>query len=166
MKRFHVHVAVKDLGEGIRFYSGLFGAQPSVERSDYAKWMLDDPRVNFAISSRLDKTGLNHLGFQVESSAELAGMRDQLTAADSSMREEKDKACCYARSDKYWVKDPAGIAWETFHTLSAAPVYEDPDPQVSDAAGCCVALAPVEETSACCVEQQAEPAAAKRGCCT
>lgn len=166
MKRFHVHVAVKDLSESIRFYSSLFGAPPSVERADYAKWMLEDPRVNFAISNRLDKTGLNHLGFQVDSSAELTGMKDQLVAADAAMTEETGKACCYARSDKYWVKDPTGIAWETFHTLGSAPVYEDSHSQVDEASGCCVPLAQIEQSSACCVEQKAETALAKRGCCS
>ena len=166
MKRFHVHVAVKDLGESIRFYSRLFGAPPSVERPDYAKWMLEDPRVNFAISSRLDKTGLNHLGFQVDSSSELAGMKDQLLSADAAMTEESGKACCYARSDKYWVKDPAGIAWETFHTLGSAPVYEDADFNLGEgASACCTPLAQTETAAACCVEQEVEPVA-KRGCCS
>lgn len=165
MKRFHVHVAVKDLNESIRFYSSLFGAPPSVERPDYAKWMLEDPRVNFAISNRLEKTGLNHLGFQVDSSSELAGMKDQLLAADGAMTEESGKACCYARSDKYWVKDPAGIAWETFHTLGAAPVYEDTDAKVGEESGCCVPLAQIEQSSPCCVEQRPAPQAV-RGCCS
>jgi len=165
MKRFHVHVAVKDLGESIRFYSSLFGTSPSVERHDYAKWMLEDPRVNFAISSRLDKAGLNHLGFQVESSSELKGMKDQLFSADASMTEESGKACCYARSDKYWVKDPTGIAWETFHTLSSAPVYEEADVNIGEASGCCVPLAQTDETGVCCVEKREEPTT-RRGCCS
>jgi len=163
MKRFHVHVSVEDLGKSIRFYSSLFGAPPAVERADYAKWMLEDPRVNFAISNRLDKTGLNHLGFQVDSSSELAGMKDQLLSADAAMTEESGKACCYARSDKYWVKDPTGIAWETFHTLGSAPVYEDTDLS-KESAACCTPLAQTAATSACCVEQKAEPIP-KRGCC-
>ncbi len=165
MKRFHVHVAVKDLGESIRFYSSLFGAPPSVERSDYAKWMLEDPRVNFAISNRLETTGLNHLGFQVDSSLELASMKDQLVSADAAMTQESNKACCYARSDKYWVKDPTGIAWETFHTLSSAPVYEETDSKVGEASGCCVPLAEAEPASPCCVESKVDPVA-QRGCCS
>lgn len=166
MKRFHVHVAVTDLGESIRFYSSLFGAPPSVERPDYAKWMLEDPRVNFAISNRLDKTGLNHLGFQVDSSSELAGMKDQLLSADAAMTQESGKACCYVRSDKYWVKDPTGIAWETFHTLGSAPVYEDTEFNLGEGtSACCTPLAQTEAAPACCVEQKAEPIA-KRGCCS
>jgi catechol 2,3-dioxygenase-like lactoylglutathione lyase family enzyme len=165
MKRFHVHVAVRDLSESIRFYSSLFGTPPSLERADYAKWMLDDPRVNFAISNRLEKTGLNHLGFQVDSSAELVDMKDQLVAADGSMTEESGKACCYARSDKYWVKDPAGIAWETFHTLRAAPVYEDTDTQAGGESACCVPLVQTEQSSACCVEHNPEPQV-QRSCCS
>ena len=123
MKRFHVHVAVPDLAQSVRFYSTLFGAEPSVRKDDYAKWMLDDPRVNFAISARGRASGVNHLGFQVESGDELEAMHTQLAAADSAVLAEKSANCCYARSDKYWVTDPAGIAWETFHTLDTAPTY-------------------------------------------
>lgn len=129
MKRLHVHVSVKDLSESIRFYRTLFGAEPSVTQPDYAKWMLEDPRVNFAISMNRQPAGLNHLGFQVESDEELRGMRAQLQAADARMVEEGEQSCCYAKSDKYWVTDPTGIAWETFHTLSGIP-----EPQ---SAGCC-----------------------------
>jgi catechol 2,3-dioxygenase-like lactoylglutathione lyase family enzyme len=125
MKRFHVHLSVAELSESVRFYSELFGAEPTVRKPDYAKWMLDDPRVNFAISSRRQAAGLNHLGFQVESDEELRGMQAQLQAADARMIEENEQPCCYARSDKYWVTDPTGIAWETFHTLSSIPVYAE-----------------------------------------
>ena len=125
MKRFHVHVAVANLDDGIHFYSKLFGSEPTVQKPDYAKWMLEDPRVNFAISSRGNLAGVNHLGFQVDSTDELKGMEAQLTAADSALVKECATSCCYARSDKYWVKDPAGIAWETFHTLESIPVYGD-----------------------------------------
>ncbi|HEY7943508.1 MAG TPA: ArsI/CadI family heavy metal resistance metalloenzyme [Casimicrobiaceae bacterium] len=123
MKRFHVHVAVPDLQASIRFYSTLFAAEPTVRKDDYAKWMLDDPRINFAISTGGPAGGVDHLGFQLESSAELRSMEAQLQAADQGMTVEKNADCCYARSDKYWVTDPSGIAWETFHTLSGAPVF-------------------------------------------
>jgi catechol 2,3-dioxygenase-like lactoylglutathione lyase family enzyme len=123
MKRFHIHVSVDDLAKNIRFYSTLFGTQPARVEADYAKWMLEDPRINFAISTRRQPVGVNHLGFQVDSANELLGMRAQLTAADARMIPEREQACCYARSDKYWVTDPTGIAWETFHTLGSIPVY-------------------------------------------
>jgi len=122
MKRMHVHVAVEDLDRCVRFYSALFATEPSVLKPDYAKWMLEDPRVNFAISMNRQPVGVNHLGFQVESDEELRGMRAQLEAADARMMEENEQPCCYAKSDKYWVTDPTGIAWETFHTLGRIPV--------------------------------------------
>ncbi|HZO21617.1 MAG TPA: ArsI/CadI family heavy metal resistance metalloenzyme [Steroidobacteraceae bacterium] len=123
MKRFHVHVSVSDLTESVSFYSQLFGVEPTVHKADYAKWMLEDPRVNFAISSQRQPVGLNHLGFQVESDEELHRMRTQLAAADARMIQEQAQPCCYSRADKYWVTDPTGIAWETFHTLGSIPVY-------------------------------------------
>src|SRR6202047_2247925 len=117
MKRLHVHVSGDDLAQSIRFYSTLFAAEPTVRKADYAKWMLDDPRVNFAISQRGYPVGVNHLGFQVDSADELAAMRAQLTSADHALVEQSGAACCYANSDKCWVTDPTGVAWETFHTL-------------------------------------------------
>lgn len=123
MKRFHVHVAVPDLAESIDFYSRLFGAEPAVRKHDYAKWMLDDPRVNFAISQRGGHPGVNHLGFQLDSDAELQTAHERLVAAGRGIRAEKGAACCYARSDKYWVTDPAGLAWETFHSLGSIPLF-------------------------------------------
>jgi len=143
MKRFHVHVAVADLDSSIRFYSSLFGAQPAVTKDDYAKWMLDDPRVNFAISRRGDTPGVNHLGIQVESDEELLEMRGRLSKADAPVVEQANAACCYAASNKHWVQDPQGLAWETFHTLSAIPVFGE-DTRTSlgripvKAAACCV----------------------------
>ena len=125
MKRLHIHVSVKDLPASIRFYQALFGAEPSVTRPDYAKWMLEDPRINFAISRRQQPIGVNHLGFQVDSNEELRSMHAQLEAADRRLIQEDAQPCCYARSDKYWVTDPTGIAWETFHTLGNIPVYGD-----------------------------------------
>lgn len=166
MKRFHVHVAVPDLSESIRFYSTLFGAEPAVRKDDYAKWMLDDPRINFAISHRGGASGVNHLGFQVDSDAELESIHGQLAAADSAIVAEKNVSCCYARSDKYWVTDPSGVAWETFHSLGSVPVYgEDSATRGDEAkAGCGSAPAAGKETkSGCCA-----PAAgteAKSACC-
>ena len=128
MKRLHIHVCVDNLAQSIRFYSTLFGTEPSRVETDYAKWMLEDPRVNFAISQGRFTAGVNHLGFQVDSADELRGMRAQLQAADSCMIEENQQRCCYARSDKYWVTDPTGIAWETFHTLGDIAVYGEDTP--------------------------------------
>lgn len=122
MKRMHLHLAVEDLDRNIAFYSHLFGAAPSVHKPDYAKWMLDDPRINFAISTRGAKPGLDHLGIQVESAGELEAVRGHLAAADAGVEAESSE-CCYARSDKYWVQDPQGIAWEAYHTLGAIPVF-------------------------------------------
>jgi catechol 2,3-dioxygenase-like lactoylglutathione lyase family enzyme len=118
MKRFHVHVAVDDLNANIRFYSAVFGAEPSVRKPDYAKWMMEDPRINFAISQRGAKAGLDHLGLQVDTDEELSALRSQVAAAEISRHEQPDATCCYARSDKYWITDPQGIAWETYHTLA------------------------------------------------
>src|SRR3954471_1931983 len=123
MKRFHVHVAVHDLQQSIRFYSALFAAQPAVLKDDYAKWMLDDPRVNFAISTRANKAGLDHLGIQAESSDELELIGTRLAQADVSTTPQKGASCCYAKSDKYWTIDPQGVAWESFNTLDSVPVY-------------------------------------------
>ena len=123
MKRLHVHVSVDDLAQSTRFYSTLFAVEPTVLKDDYAKWMLDDPRVNFAISSRSAKTGLDHLGIQAENGEELEDIGSRLAQADVSVTAQKDASCCYAKSDKHWITDPQGVAWETFHTLEAAPTY-------------------------------------------
>ncbi len=123
MRRFHVHVSVSNLQESIRFYSTLFGIEPARVEADYAKWMLEDPFVNFAISQRQAKVGLDHLGFQVAEAVELHAAHGRLQAADATMVKQTDAACCYARSDKYWVTDPSGIAWETFRTLNSIPVF-------------------------------------------
>jgi catechol 2,3-dioxygenase-like lactoylglutathione lyase family enzyme len=123
MKRLHVHVAVHDLQQSIRFYSALFAAQPAVTKVDYAKWMLDDPRVNFAISTRGREAGLDHLGIQAENGEELEEIGSRLAQAEVSALPQKNASCCYARSDKYWTLDPQGIAWESFHTLDSVPVY-------------------------------------------
>ena len=123
MKRLHVHVAVHDLQQSIRFYSALFAAEPAVKKDDYAKWMLDDPRVNFAISTRGGKAGLDHLGIQAENGAELEDLGYRLAQADVAITAQKGASCCYAKSDKYWTLDPQGIAWESFHTLDSVPMY-------------------------------------------
>jgi catechol 2,3-dioxygenase-like lactoylglutathione lyase family enzyme len=123
MKRFHVHVAVNDLEQSIRFYSALFGTDPAVKKPDYAKWMLEDPRINFAISDRGSKTGVDHLGLQAENGAELEEIGTRLAQADVSTSAQKGANCCYAKSDKYWTIDPQGVAWESFHTLDNVPVY-------------------------------------------
>ena len=158
MKRFHVHVSVEDLNQSIRFYSTLFGSEPAVVKGDYAKWMLEDPRVNFAISQRGGKAGINHLGLQTDSDEELELLHGQLQQADVAAHAEKDAACCYALSNKYWVTDPTGIAWETFHTLGAVPTFSGEDSAEPSAAGCCTpadpakvaATIPVRSATACC----------------
>jgi catechol-2,3-dioxygenase len=134
MKRMHIHISVDDLARSTAFYSQLFGASPSVQKPDYAKWMLDDPRVNFAISQRGEKPGLNHLGIQAENEAELSEIKSRLDAADMSILTETGTTCCYAKSDKHWVQDPSGIAWETYRTLDSAPTFSAPNA----ASPCCV----------------------------
>jgi catechol 2,3-dioxygenase-like lactoylglutathione lyase family enzyme len=154
MKRLHVHVAVKDLAESTRFYATLFGTAPTVVKPDYAKWMLDDPRVNFAISTRAnERTGLDHLGVQVDSREELAEVAGQLAAAGEPLRHQTATTCCYAQSDKAWAKDPSGISWETFYTFGDATQYgEDAGdvPAVGGAASCCSPAAAKAGAQACC----------------
>jgi catechol 2,3-dioxygenase-like lactoylglutathione lyase family enzyme len=159
MKRFHVHVAVANLSDSVAFYSKMFAAEPTVLKPDYAKWMVEDPRINFAISTRGSAPGINHLGFQVDSEDELTGMRDRLVAADAGLVEEIGAHCCYAESDKYWVTDPQGIAWETYHSLGSIPMF-GADTQAVNAsatAACCsppvakvAATIPVKARSSCC----------------
>lgn len=123
MKRFHMHLAVDDIEKNVRFYAALFGVQPTVHKPDYAKWMLDDPRINFAISTHAPTPGLDHLGIQVDSDEELDSMRSQMVAADAATVESENAACCYATSKKHWVQDPQGVAWEAYHTLGTIPVF-------------------------------------------
>jgi catechol 2,3-dioxygenase-like lactoylglutathione lyase family enzyme len=123
MKRFHVHVNVDALDASIRFYSTLFGVGPSVVKADYAKWMLDDPRINFAISQRGRSAGVDHLGLQAEDAAELETIGRRLHAADAVALAEKATTCCYARSDKFWAEDPQGVRWESFHSFGEATTY-------------------------------------------
>ena len=149
MKRFHVHVAVDDLNANIRFYSAVFGADPSVLKPDYAKWMLEDPRINFAISQRGAKAGLDHLGLQVDTDEELSALRSQVAGAEISRHEQPDATCCYARSDKYWITDPQGIAWETYHTLGEAEIYgADSAKKAGEAVACCAPASPASVNSA------------------
>ena len=125
MKRLHVHVSVDDIPRSIGFYSALFAAEPAVIKSDYAKWMLEDPRVNFAISTRGRTPGLDHLGIQAESSDELHDIYARLRSAGGTVLEQGQTTCCYAKSEKSWIDDPAGIAWETFLTVGESTVYGD-----------------------------------------
>ena len=147
MKRFHVHVAVDDLEANIRFYSTVFGTPPTVSKPDYAKWMIEEPRINFAISNRGAKPGLDHLGFQVDSNEELGELRQKVADAEIAALDQPQSECCYARSDKYWITDPQGIAWETYHTLGEVEVYGVDMPKVAKAAKAVDAAA---EGAACC----------------
>lgn len=162
MKRFHVHVAVNDLAESTRFYAAMFGTPPTVVKDDYAKWMLDDPRINFAISSRGAPVGVNHLGVQAENDAELKEIYGHLVNADHAVVAEENASCCYAKSDKYWVTDPSGIAWESFHSLDTIPVFGTPSVTVADAKD----AAPAVAASACCAPlSQAIKPQNKEACC-
>ena len=152
MKRFHVHVAVDDLAQSIGFYSALFAVAPSVIKPDYAKWMLDDPRVNFAISTRGRQPGLDHLGIQAENGDELEEIYARLQRADGDVVEQGRTSCCYAKSEKAWIDDPSGIAWETFHTTGESTDYGD---------GSGERVARLAHEKSCCAPaaQAAEPAA-------
>lgn len=142
MNRLHVHVSVHDIDESVRFYSTLFGSEPSVAKPDYAKWMLDDPRVNFAISRRGAIPGVSHLGIQVDGSEDLAEITSRLEAAEATLVQETDSPCCYARSDKTWVEDPQGVRWENFSTHGEISTYgfdsslDGSKQAVADACGC------------------------------
>ena len=149
MKRFHVHLHVSDLAASIGFYTRLFAAPPVKVEPDYAKWMLDDPRVNFAISTRGSAAGVDHLGIQADDEAELAELRARAERADQAMLDEGETTCCYARSEKHWVTDPQGVAWEHFHTLQDIPLFRE---------------APAAAGAACCTPPAAGPAA-EAACC-
>lgn len=154
MKRFHVHVAVDDLDQSISFYSALFAAEPTVIKSNYAKWMLDDPHVNFAISTRGRQAGLDHLGIQAENGGELKEIYARLRKAGGNIVEQGQTACCYAKSEKSWIDDPAGISWETFHTTGESTDYGDGSgervPRVSHEKSCCAPAAKAAEPAAAC----------------
>ena len=140
MKRFHVHIHVDDLAQSIAFYSRLFAAEPARVEADYAKWMLDDPRVNFAISTRGDTPGLDHLGFQVDDAAELAQLKSRAESADMALLDEGGTRCWNARSEKDCITDPQGIAWEHFHTLGNIPVFNEAG-KTPEAGACCAPAA-------------------------
>jgi catechol 2,3-dioxygenase-like lactoylglutathione lyase family enzyme len=164
MKRLHVHVSVDDLDRSIGFYSTLFAATPSVVKSDYAKWMLEDPRVNFAISQRgREHIGLDHLGIQVENEAELGEVYERLQAAEGPVLEQGAVTCCYHQSEKSWIADPTGIQWETFLTHGETTVYGDGGFRSAQDQACC-GEAPAAATAACCTPTPASaccaPAAA------
>lgn len=146
MKRLHIHIGVENIDESIRFYSALFGAEPMKSKPDYAKWMLEDPRVNFAISTRVNKKGIDHLGIQVDDIAELETIRKQMSAANISTHSDGETTCCYAKSEKSWVEDPNGIAWEAYHTMEDVQVFNDKS-KTTD--------------SACCIPETTK----KTGCC-
>ena len=137
MKRLHVHVSVDDLARSIQFYSTLFAAEPIVTKDDYAKWMLEDPRVNFAISKRGSETGIRHLGIQVEDRAELADVYSRLQRAEAPILEEGATTCCYAKSEKSWVEDPQGIQWETFLTTGESTTYGEAPVRLNQGKPCC-----------------------------
>jgi catechol 2,3-dioxygenase-like lactoylglutathione lyase family enzyme len=136
MKRLHVHVSVTNLADSIRFYSTLFAAEPTILRDDYAKWMIDDPRINFAISKRGGASGIRHLGIQVEDTAELGEVYARLNRADAPVLEEGATTCCYAKSEKRWIEDPQGVQWETFLTTGSSTVYGS-DPAQAAKSPCC-----------------------------
>jgi hypothetical protein len=155
MKRMHVHVSVQDIGNAVGFYTALFDAKPTIVKDDYAKWMLEDPRMNFAISKRGREPGLDHLGIQVEDKTELHEVYARLKAAGGTVTEQGETACCYAKSEKSWIDDPAGISWETFHTTGENISYGDGsgenEARVAHAKACCVPqAAKPEPASACC----------------
>jgi catechol 2,3-dioxygenase-like lactoylglutathione lyase family enzyme len=159
MKRLHVHIAVDNLSDSVQFYSTLFGKDPTVREVDYAKWMLEDPRVNFAISDRGGAPGLDHFGLQMETDAELRDVASRLAAAGRAVLEEQNAACCYARGEKAWVLDPQGIRWESFHTVGSLTTWGEA-PTAAPATGCGTSGA--EESGASC---GAVAAPASAACC-
>jgi catechol 2,3-dioxygenase-like lactoylglutathione lyase family enzyme len=155
MKRLHLHIGVENLSEGINFYTALFGTPPVKTKQDYAKWLLDDPRVNFAISTRAKK-GVDHLGIQVEEDRELAEVRERLRAKEVTLTSEGETVCCYARSEKSWIQDPSGIAWETYRTMEDVRLFAGETestegaccrPDTMGTPDCCE---PSEHTAGCC----------------
>ena len=153
MKRLHINLSVSDLDSSIGFYNSLFDAEPSVIKPDYAKWMLDDPRVNFAITTRGERKGIDHLGIQVENDAELGEVYDRLKTAGAPVIEEGATTCCYANSEKSWIFDPEGIAWETFLTKGQSPVYGTDVIKTTD------------PESACCIRPQQQQKPSGSSCC-
>lgn len=156
MKRLHVHVGVENIEEAIGFYSTLFGAAPVKTKADYAKWLLDDPRVNFAVSTRANKKGVDHLGIQVDDNGELDELRSRLKSVNLAVFDEGETVCCYAKSDKTWVQDPVGVAWETYRTMEDAQIFAEKS--ASQESACCTPE--TMGTPNCC-----EPTKATAGCC-
>ena len=156
MKRIHIHIGVEKLDESIRFYRAIFGAEPVKTKPDYAKWMLEDPRVNFAISTRASKNGVDHLGIQVDDNDELQEIRARVKAADMAVFEEGETVCCYAKSEKSWVQDPAGIAWEAYRTMEDAQIFSS---KLAVSVSACCAEPSVSQTACC------EPSEKTAGCC-
>ena len=178
MKRFHVHIHVEDLNASIAFYERLFSAPATRVEADYAKWMLDDPRINFAISTRGSQPGLDHFGFQTDTAQELQVLKDQANSAEMALIDEGETTCCYAQSEKHWILDPQGIAWEHFHTLGNIPVFHEQAPvmaqDVVSATACCAPRAPqtdkVAASTACCgpatsASPSCAPSSAPSSCC-
>lgn len=163
MKRFHVHVRVDDLAKSVAFYSKLFASEPARLEADYAKWMIEDPRVNFAISTRGSKPGLDHLGFQVDDASELAQLKDRAESADMALLDEGATTCCYARSEKHWITDPQGIAWEHFHTLGNIPVFNESEKPVAAGACCAPGQGASKANATCCAPASSNSSTA---CCT
>lgn len=153
MKRLHLHVSVDDLAASVRFYETLFNAAPSVVHDDYAKWMLDDPRVNFAISARARSEGIDHIGIQTDTAEELGELAMRLKAAGTETFDQEATTCCYAKSDKSWVRDPSGIRWETFYTFGDATSYGEDE------------TLPEPSTAACCGPADASAPAPAKACC-
>jgi len=167
MKRLHVHVSVRDLDASVRFYSSLFATTPAVRKTDYAKWMLDDPLVNFAISTRGATAGIEHLGIQVADAGELQEVYERLKKADGPVLEEGETVCCYAKSEKSWIEDPQGVRWETFLTTGESTVYGSEAP--ASAAACCVptvASSEVGAAASCCTtEDRIRAKTTQAACC-
>lgn len=167
MNRFHVHLHVDDLGKSIGFYSKLFAAEPTRVEADYAKWMLEDPRINFAISTRGATPGIDHLGFQTDSPEELGALKARAEAADMALLDSGETTCCYARSDKHWITDPQGIAWEQFHTLGNIALFNEalPAPEPTGGSCCAPPVSVVAAPTATCgkpVDSEVKPA---KSCC-
>lgn len=156
MKRMHIHIGVENLQQSITFYSALFGAEPMKTKTDYAKWMLDDPRINFAISTRIAKVGVDHLGLQVDEESELQELRERLKSADMSIFGEGETVCCYAHSDKSWVEDPSGISWEAYKTMADAKLFST---SIDSNEGACCAPKTNDKPDAC------GPSEGATGCC-
>lgn len=158
MKRFHIHVGVKNINESVQFYSTLFGQKPTKLKEDYAKWMLEDPRLNFAISTRSNETGVDHLGIQVENEGELAEITERLKNADLGVYDEGETTCCYAESNKAWVQDPSGLAWEAYQNMADADVFSSRESGEEE-----------DEDDGCCgpddAEADEEEAKSKTNCC-